>query len=66
MPIAALCTCILILRVITLKKMEEEFKRTSAFKRKPNYNFSINYLAPVSLIIILISSVLSAVGIISI
>lgn len=66
MPIAALCTCILILRSITLKKMEEEFLRTSAFKRRPIYNFSIKYLAPISLVIILISSVLSAFGIISI
>ncbi len=66
MPIAALAICLLVWRVIGFDKMEEEIGRDSAFKRKAIYRFSIKYLAPVSLVAILISSVLSAFGIISI
>ena len=66
MPIAALAICILVVRNIGLKTMADEFERNSAFKRKPVYNFSMKYLAPFALVIILISSVLSAFGIISI
>ena len=66
MPIAALAICILVVRNIGLKTMADEFERNSAFKRKPVYNFSMKYLAPFALVIILISSGLSAFGIISI
>lgn len=66
MPISALAICLLVWRVIGFEKMDAEFERNSAFKRKAIYHFSIKYLAPVSLIAILISSVLSAFGIISI
>lgn len=66
MPIAALATCILVFHVIGIKAMNAEFERTSKFKRKGLYNFSIKYLAPVSLVVILISSVLSVFGIITI
>lgn len=66
MPIAALAICILVVRNIGLKTMADEFERNSAFKRKPVYNFSMKYLAPFALVVILISSVLSAFGIISI
>ena len=65
MPIAALAICILVVRNIGLKTMADEFERNSAFKRKPVYNFSMKYLAPFALVIPLISSVLSAFGIIS-
>ena len=66
MPIAALAICILVVRNIGLKTMADEFERNSKFKRKPVYNFSMKYLAPFALVIILISSVLSAFGVISI
>ena len=66
MPVAALAICILVTRSIGLDTMANEFERNSAFKRKAVYNFSMKYLAPVALVIILISSVLSAFGIISI
>ena len=62
----ALAICILVVRNIGLKTMADEFERNSAFKRKPVYNFSMKYLAPFALVIILISSVLSAFGVISI
>ena len=66
MPIAALAICILVFHVITLKKMDAEIKLTSKFRREKLYNFSVKYLAPVSLVIVLVSSVLSAFGIIKI
>ena len=66
MPIAALAICILVVRNIGLKTMADEFERNSAFTRTPVYNFSMKYLAPFALVVILISSVLSAFGIISI
>ncbi|MBR1704537.1 MAG: sodium-dependent transporter [Clostridia bacterium] len=66
MPVSALAICILVTRSIGLKAMADEFERNSKFRRKPVYNFSMKFLAPVALVIILISSVLSAFGIISI
>ena len=46
--------------------MDEELGRNSSYKRKAIYHFSIKILAPISLVAILISSVLSAFGLISI
>lgn len=66
MPIAALAICLLVTRSIGLKAMAEEFERNSAFKRKGVYNFTMKYFAPFALVVILISSVLSAFGIINI
>ena len=33
MPIAAMATCVLILKVTKIEKIDEEIKRTSKFKR---------------------------------
>ena len=65
MPVAALATCILIARVIGYKKIAEEVKKSSAFKREKLYNFVMRYLAPVCIIVILLSSIASVLGIIS-
>ena len=65
MPIAAICICVLVLRSITLKGVEEEVTYGGApFKRKKVYNFVIKYLCIAFLVIILASSVLNAFGII--
>ncbi len=66
MPIAALATCLLVTRVITLEKMEKEITRNSPFKRKRTYEFTMKWFAPIALVVIFLSSVLSAFGIISI
>lgn len=66
MPIGAIATCILILKVVTLEKVEEHIMQSSSFKRKIVYNFVIKYLAILLLLAILVSSVLNAFGIISI
>ena len=66
MPIAAFATCLLISRVIGVKKIEEEVLHgEGTFKRKKVFNFMIRYLCPIFAIIILLSSVANAFGWIS-
>ena len=66
MPIAAFATCLLISRVIGVKKIEEEVLHgEGTFKRKKVFNFMIRYLCPIFAVIILLSSVANAFGWIS-
>lgn len=65
MPIAALATCILIIKVVGFQKIIDEVKISSPFKREKMYVFFMKYLALFFLIIILLSSVASVLGIIS-
>lgn len=65
MPIAALATCILVLRVVGFKAIEEEVEQSSAFRRKKLYRFFMKYLAIVCIAIILLSSILNVFGVIS-
>lgn len=65
MPIAALATCYLVVRIITLKKIAAEISYSSAFKRKSMYNIVMRVFAPVFLIIILVSAILNTLGVIS-
>ena len=66
MPIAAIATCILISRVVGLKKIEEEvLQEGGTFRRKRIFNFMIRYLCPIFAAIILFSSVANAFGWIS-
>lgn len=64
MPIAAIATCLLILKNVTIEKMIAEVKSTSKFKRKKIYIFILKYLAIPFVAIILISSILDVFGII--
>lgn len=64
MPIAALATCVLILRVAGLDKIASEVEISSEFKRRKMYNFVLKYIAPAFLVTILVSSVLNVLGII--
>ncbi len=64
MPIAAFLTCIFIPRVIGIQAIVDEVKCSGAFKREKLFTITIKYIAPVFLLIILISSVLNAMGII--
>ncbi len=66
MPIAAIATCFLVTRVIGLKTMSEEIRRSSAFKREHVFRICITWLAPAILIIVLISSIGAALGLIRI
>ena len=66
MPIAAITTCLLVSRVMGVKKIEEEVTlEGGAFKRKRIFNFMIKYLCPIFAAIILLSSVANAFGWIS-
>ena len=65
MPIAALATCILIIKVVGFQRVIDEVKISSPFKREKMYVFFMKYLASFFLIIILLSSVASVLGIIS-
>ena len=65
MPIAALATCLLIVRVVGLSKIAQEVEQSSSFKRKKMYFFFMKYLAPVCIVIILLSSIANVLGWIS-
>jgi len=62
MPIAALATCFLILKVVGLQTISEEIERSSKFKRKKLYSFFMKYLAPLCITIILLSSIANVLG----
>ncbi|MDO5293619.1 MAG: sodium-dependent transporter [bacterium] len=62
MPIAALLTCIFISQVVGVKTVVDEVKCSGEFKRERLFTVTIKYIAPVFLLIILISSILSAMG----
>lgn len=61
MPVAAIATCLLVSRVMGVRKIEEEMtQENGTFKRKKIFNFMIKYLCPIFAAIILISSVANA------
>lgn len=62
MPLAALSTCILIIRVVGFRAIAEEVECSSAFRRKKMYNFFLKYLAPICIVVILLSSVANVMG----
>jgi len=63
MPIAAIATCLLVSRVIGVKKIEEEMLlEGGTFRRKKIFSFMIQYLCPIFAAIIFISSVANAFG----
>ena len=66
MPVAALMTCLLVARVVGIKRIEEEVMHgESTFRRKKIFVIMIKYLCPIFVLIILISSVANAFGWIS-
>ncbi len=62
MPIAALLICVLVLRQIGIKGIEEEVMQSSSFRRRKLYCFVLKYLAIPLLLVILISSIANAFG----
>lgn len=65
MPIGAICTCVLVLKAVTISRLTKEIKSTSAFKREKIYVFVLKYLAIPFILVILFSSVFNVLGIIS-
>ena len=66
MPIVALFTCIFVGYVLKPKALIEEIEITGPFKAKTLFTVIIKYIAPVCIVLILISSVLDALGIMKI
>ena len=66
MPIVALLTCIFIGYVIKPKCLIEEIENGASFKAKTLFTVVIKYIAPICIVLILISSVLDALGIMKI
>ncbi|MBQ1412774.1 MAG: sodium-dependent transporter [Clostridia bacterium] len=62
MPVSALFTCLLVLAVTGKQRIAEEVRLSSRFRREALYNFVMQYLAPVFLIVILLSSIASVLG----
>lgn len=63
MPIVAFLTCVFVGYIIKPKSVIEEVEVNAAFKRKNLFVFVIKYLAPICIVLILVSSVLDAFGI---
>ena len=66
MPIVALLTCILVSFFIKPRVIIEEVSLSGEFKWKTLFSVVIRYVAPICILIILISAVLSAFGMIAI
>ena len=67
MPVAAIATCYLVTKVISLEAISLEVEKNGQpFKRKGIFKFMISYICPIFLTIILISSIASVFGFISI
>ncbi len=66
MPIGAMLTCILILRYVKINNVVEEVMKSSEFKGRRIYRFTVTYLAPVLLVVIFVCSILTTLGIMSV
>ena len=62
MPVVALLTCIFVGYVIKPEATIEEVELTGRFKKKKLYNVIIRYVAPICIVLILVSSVLDALA----
>ena len=66
MPIAALAICLLVTRCMGLERLEQEVEVDGhPFRRKMVFRVMIRYIAPVFVLIILLSSIANAFGLIS-
>ena len=65
MPIVAFFTCIFVGYVIKPQAIAEEVELSGKFSRKALFNIVIKYFAPICIVAILVSSLLSAFGVFS-
>ncbi|MBQ8894877.1 MAG: sodium-dependent transporter [Clostridia bacterium] len=63
MPVVAFLTCIFVGYVIKPASLIDEIEQTAAFKAKKLFTVVIKYVAPICIVLILISSVLDVLGI---
>ncbi len=66
MPITALLTCIFVGYVLKPAAISEEVELSNKFRLKKLFNVMIKYVAPVCLVIILVSAILDAIGFVKI
>ncbi len=66
MPVVALITCIFIAYFVGVKTVADEVRLSSKFRREKLFTVVIKYLAPICIILILLSSVLDGLGMIQI
>lgn len=66
MPIVAFCTCVFVGYVIHTKTIADEVKRSSPFKREKLFVVVVKYIAPVCIVLILVSSILDTLGVVKI
>ena len=66
MPLAAISICLVVVYRIGVRKIAEEVKISSKFANEKLYTVVIRWIAPVFLVVILVTSILSVLGIISI
>ena len=66
MPILALLTAVFVVWVIGTDTLVDEVKLSSQFKREKMFRFVLKYMVPISMIVILISSILDTFKIVSI
>jgi NSS family neurotransmitter:Na+ symporter len=66
MPIVALLTCIFVGYFIKTKTLSDEIENGFKFKSKKLFDIMIKYVCPVFIVLILVSSVLDALGIMKI
>ncbi len=63
MPVVAFLTCIFVGYVVKTDTVSEEVELSGKFKRKALFDVIIKYVAPVCIVLILITSVLDAFGV---
>ena len=66
MPVVALLTSLFIGYVIKTKTLTDEIEMGKPFKRKKVFEIMIKYIAPIFIVLILVSSVLDVLGIVKI
>ena len=66
MPVAAFATCVFVVKAVGLDKISKEVKLSSAFRFEGMYRVFIRSVAPIFVIVVLVSSILTVLGVISI
>ena len=66
MPVAAFATCVFVVKAVGLDNISREVKLSSKFRFEGMYRVFIRSVAPIFVVVILLSSILSVLGILNI
>jgi NSS family neurotransmitter:Na+ symporter len=66
MPLVALVTCVFVAFILKPKTIEDELEIGGKAKKRYIYRVVVRFIAPICLIVILVSSILNVFGVISI